>query len=170
MAYQSTEAAVVNLNSSGSGVSDTNRGCILQIFNLISTGTTITATMCLPCLLIYMVISVPSDEPLSISTLIHMILQAYEMIMLSVIIVIEMEWSVAIRNISIMQSWGSRGLCYIFVGLLVFQELGGMAALPCTDRYPFLKVPCIALLGLGAIYSIMVSRCVTHQLQASRGL
>lgn len=160
MAYQSTECETSRANLSDSyadiHASETRRGFLLQLFILVSTGSAMTATACIICLVIFMVISIPEGVNFSASSAIQLIIQLYQIMMCIIVILIEMESSEAIRTISILQSWGIRGLSYIFVGLLTFQEVGGLATLPCTVKLPFLKAPFIALIGFGIIYSIMV--------------
>lgn len=160
MTYQAIEAESSKTNptlyQSDIRASDTNRGCLLHLFNLISAGAAVVSTTCSISLAIFMVISIPVGEAFSGTSLLHLIIQCGQMVLLFTIIMIEMEWSEAIRTLSILQSWGIRGLCYVFVGLLIFQEFGGFSPLPCTSRYPLLRVSCVLLVILGLTYSIMV--------------
>jgi hypothetical protein len=164
MTYQAIEAESSKTNptlyQSDIRASDTNRGCLLHLFNLISAGTAVVSSTC-SISLAFMVISIPAGEAFSGTSLLHFIIQSGQMVLLFTIIMIEMEWSEAIRTLSILQSWGIRGLCYVFVGLLIFQEFGGFSPLPCTSRYPLLRVSCVLLVILGLIYSIMVRTLIT---------
>ena len=179
MAYQSTDCDLSRANLSASyadiQASETRRGFLLQLFILVSTGSAITATACIVCLVTFMIISIPEGGNFSANSAIHLIIQLYQIVMFVIVILIEMESSEAIRTMSILQSWGIRGLSYIFVGLLTFQEAGGLVTLPCTARLPFLKVPFCSLIGFGIIYSIMVRHVksylsrspITHQIETS---
>ena len=137
-------------------ISHANRGYLLYLFIIISSATTITAAACIMSLMFLLVGAVSSDEPLSASIVVHVAIQVYEMITLIGIVVVEMEWTEAIRNMSILQSWGVRGLSYSFVGLLVFQELGAFEVTENSVRYPYLEISSIILICLGAVYSVMV--------------
>lgn len=160
MAYQAIEVESGKTNptlyQSDIRASDTNRGCLLHLFNLISAGTAVVSLTCSISLSIFMVISIPDEKSFSGTSFLQLTIQCGQMVLLFTIIMIEMEWSEAIRTLSILQSWGIRGLCYVFVGLLIFQEFGGFTPLPCTSRYPLLRASCILLVVLGLIYSIMV--------------
>ena len=160
MTYQAIETVSSKTNptlyQSDIRASDTNRGCLLHLFNLISAGTAVVSSTCSISLSIFMFISIPDGKAFSGNSLLHLTIQCGQMVLLFTIIMIEMEWSEAIRTLSILQSWGIRGLCYVFVGLLIFQEFGGFTQLPCTSRYPLLKVSCVLLVILGLTYSIMV--------------
>ena len=142
-------------------LSHASRGYVLYVFMLISSATTITAVICIISLAIFMVISLPPSDAPSGNFWIQTIIQFYEIILLLAIIVVEMEWTEAIRSMTILQSWGIRGLCYSFVGLIVYQDLGGLTSIPSTSEYPYIKVPCVVLIGLGLIYSLMVKEWPT---------
>lgn len=137
-------------------LSHASRGYVLYVFMLISSATTINAAMCITSLAIFMAVSLSPMGINSADYVIQVVLQFYEIMLLLAIVVVEMEWTEAIRSMTILQSWGIRGICYSFVGLLVFQSLGGFASIPCTTEYPYIKVPCIGLICLGVIYSLMV--------------
>lgn len=137
---------------------DAKRGCLLTFFVFISGVTALTATFVIASVATFMIIS-SSRKDFNVNTLMHFIIQLYDVILCIAVVVIEMEWTDAIHKVSLLQSWSIRGLCYCFVGLIINQELGTFFNSPLSDvQQTYLQLPSALLIVLGIIYSLMVRK------------
>jgi hypothetical protein len=132
------------------------RGFLLSFFVFISGITALTAAVSIVFLGMFIVISF-SKKDFHSDALRHLIIQLYDVVLCIAVVLVEMEWTDAIHNLSLLQSWFIRGLCYCFVGLIIYQELGGFNP---YHQNTYLQLPSALLIVLGIIYSLMGLLCL----------
>jgi hypothetical protein len=139
-------------------VTDANRGVILSTFMLISLATALCAAFCFVAVISYVAILFGDNLILSIDDMIRTIVLFFEILLCIFVVFVEMEWTEAVRSISLLQSWSVRGLCYIFVGLVIFEDLGGVPhTVLNSKKVGYLVIPSLAISAFGLIYAVMVS-------------
>ena len=143
-------------------LSEAQRGVLLTIFIVISGFTAIMGSLSALSLCYYMIVEFTVDTPnIDGDCIIHAIVQLYALTLCIVITFVEMEWTESIRSLTILQSWTVRGLSYIFVALLVFQEMGSLSAKTLTERnLRLVQGPPIGLFFFGLLYTCMGILCL----------
>jgi hypothetical protein len=136
------------------------RGWLLNFFVFVSGVTALTALLTVTFLGTFMITSF-SKKGLNADALRHLIIQLYDVVLCIAVVVIEMEWTDAIHKLSLLQSWFIRGLCYCFVGLIIYQELGDFNPQSLAIHHrTYLQLPSALLIVLGIIYSLMGLLCL----------
>ena len=144
------------------------RGLLLNFFLLISFLTVIGSFLLVFSNIITILIECYYYNVISID-ICSMIIRFYIIIMSTVIIFTEMEWTDTIRSIIILQSWFFRGIFYNFVGLLTYDEKNKFIKITSNANVvadlnkdglyitvELLTVSSISLIIFGILYAIMV--------------
>lgn len=157
MSYQSTENS---FEISSFQLYKAHRGYVLSLFIFVSRLTVFVSGICILSLMMLMTISLSSKLlSSSIHGLIHLIIELYEVFLCIIIILVEMEYAHVMRSILIFQSWALRGICYIFVGLIICEDfISFIPSSASIEYYRYLIIPSAVLVSLGIIYLLMVSQ------------
>jgi len=127
------------------------RDCALTLFLLISACTALSA------------VSVAVAQVLSIAftkglTAAGIAIRCYGVVLSAGVVFGEMEWN-PIREFVLVQNWFSRGLAYIFVGLLALEETDEKGLSNATAEM-FVSFAALGLVVLGMLYSLMGICCL----------
>jgi hypothetical protein len=139
-------------------VTDANRGFILTSFMFISALTTFSASLCLISVISYIAILFGDNLIATVDDAIQAIIVFFDILLCIFVIFIEMEWTETIRSISLLQSWSVRGMVYIFIGLAIFEDIGGVNHTVLRLKHVgYLVYPSLAIVVFGGLYASMVS-------------
>jgi hypothetical protein len=142
-------------------VTEANRGFILTSFMFISAMTSLSASLCLIAVISYIAILFGDNLIATVDDAIQAIIVFFDVLLCIFVIFIEMEWTETIRSISLLQSWPVRGMVYIFIGLGIFENLGGVNHTVLRLKHVgYLVYPSLVIAAFGGLYASMVSRSV----------
>jgi len=144
-------------------LTEAQRGALLTTFIVISYLTAATSVLCAFSVIYYMVVTFVLDDfrMFTGDALVHDVVLLYGLVLCVVIAFVELEWTQAIRSLTVLQSWTVRGLVYVFVALVVFQEMGSFSATMLVARnLRIVQLPSVALFGFGVLYALMGVLCL----------
>lgn len=129
-----------------------SKGYFLKFCSLISGLTALVLMLTIILHGFCIVVSTELKEPKSFYELIY---RLYGLAFAVIAFFCEMEWTDTIRTTSLLQYWTTRGLFYVFIGLLSIQEYGNVSfgKYSLEKEVLFLE---IGLIILGIIYTLMV--------------
>ena len=89
-------------------------------------------------------------------------MRVYGLVFCAGIVFVEMEWVKALREIALVQNWISRGLFYIFVGLLAYEEQyeANTHRWQSTAVFTYIETAASVMCWMGVTYSVMGIFCL----------
>lgn len=152
------------------------RGFLLSIFICISILTVISSSIVVISNIITIILEFYYYNVIDIE-ISNLMIRLYVIIIAIVIIFAEMEWTDAIRSITVLQSWFFRGLVYNFAGLLTYDVkvkfnkkitsnpnvIADMSHNVILITNELLIVSSTCLMIFGILYAIMVCIYIMHE-------
>lgn len=129
---------------------------LLIVYNCIQV---LTSTSIVIALLVQtIIIAFCNDHLITCNGIITLLFRLFSLMFSIMCLFCEMEWTELIRTSTILQLWITRGLFYIYIGLMVMKEHENISTI--TFLYPWfgdVVILCSALMGLfGCLYLLMV--------------
>jgi hypothetical protein len=128
------------------------RGYVLSFFLFVSICTGVSASLCIIVQVATVLLRDYGEDGVTLDVMLHWIVQFYEILMCLGIIIIEMEMTDVLGSITLLQSWTTRGMMYIFAALLTLEERNNIES--TLETCVLLAGSC--LLASGFTYFIMV--------------